>query len=230
MIEPDETRSSAKDKKINIILASNNRLFRDGIAKILKEVKNIEIVSETSNALEVIRICQEYSFDILLISGNLEGLNLKRILKFVKKKNSGKVLLLIDRQYDEDELVDAITLGLRGYLLMDSNSKQLKKAVDAVNEGQLWIERKIAGKVFDAFLNRHDNRRRSGKNTLYDLTDTELGVVKMVVSGHSNKMIASHMYISEKTVKFHLYKVYKKLSLKSRSQLILHCFRSGMLN
>jgi DNA-binding NarL/FixJ family response regulator len=161
---------------------------------------------------------------------NLEGLNLKRILKFVKKKNSGKVLLLIDRQYDEDELVDAITLGLRGYLLMDSNSKQLKKAVDAVNEGQLWIGRKIAGKVFDAFLNRHDNRRRSGKNTLYDLTDTELGVVKMVVSGHSNKMIASHMYISEKTVKFHLYKVFKKLSLKSRSQLILHCFRSGMLN
>jgi DNA-binding NarL/FixJ family response regulator len=230
MIEPDETRISAKDKKINIILASNNRLFRDGIAKILKEVKNIEIVSETSNALEVIRICQEYSFDILLISVNLEGLNLKRILKFVKKKNSGKVLLLIDRQYDEDELVDAITLGLRGYLLMDSNSKQLKKAVDAVNEGQLWIERKIAGKVFDAFLNRHDNRRRSGKNTLYDLTDTELGVVKMVVSGHSNKMIASHMYISEKTVKFHLYKVFKKLSLKSRSQLILHCFRSGMLN
>ncbi|HEX9665627.1 MAG TPA: response regulator transcription factor [Thermodesulfobacteriota bacterium] len=230
MIEPDKTRISAKNKKTNIILASNNRLFRDGIAKILKEDKDIEIVSELSNALEVIRGCQEYLFDILLISVNLEGLNLKRILKMVKKKNRGKVLLFIDRQYDEDELVDAISLGLRGYLLRDSNSKQLKEAIDAVSEGQFWIERKIAGKVFDAFLYRRKNRRGSRTGTLYDLTDTELNIVKMVVSGYSNKTIASHMYISEKTVKFHLYKVFKKLSIKSRSQLILHCFRSGMLN
>lgn len=230
MKELDEANISATNKKINIILASNNRLFRDGIAKILKEDKNIEIVSETSHALEVIQICQEYSFDILLISVTLEGLNLKRILKFIKKTKGGQVLLLIDKQYDEDELVEAICLGLRGYLLVDSNSKQLKKAIDAVNQGQLWIQRKIASKVFDAFLYGRNNRMRSGKNTLYELTDTELSIVKMVVSGHSNKTIASRMYLSEKTVKFHLYKIFKKLSLKSRSQLIIHCFQSGMLN
>ncbi len=229
MNEPDKARISEKNKKINIILASNNRLFRDGIAKILIEDKNIDILSETSNALEVIELCQKYSFDILLISVNLEGLNLKRILKSVKKKNTGKVLLLIDREYDEDELVEAISLGLRGYLLRDSNSKQLKEAIFAVNEGQLWIERKIASKVFDAFLYPDHRRSRAGENTIYSLTDTELSIVKLVVSGHSNRTIAGRLYISEKTVKFHLYKVFKKLSLKSRSQLILHCFRSGMM-
>lgn len=226
----DEAHSLVTNKKISIILALNNRLFRDGLAQILKEDKNIEIVSETSNSLEVIRMCQEYSFDILLISVNLEGLNLKRILKLIKRKNGGQVLLLIDKKYDEDELVEAISLGLRGYLLGDSNSKQLKEAIAAVNEGQLWIPRKIAGKVFDALLYGRANPGRSGKNTLYDLTDTELSIVKLVAGGHSNKAIAGRMFISEKTVKFHLYKVFKKLSLKSRSQLILHCFRSGMLN
>ena len=230
MIESEETRSSTKNKKINIILASNNRLFREGIATILKEDKNIEIVSEASNPLEVVQSCQEYSFDVLLISVDLNGLNLKKILRLVKEKNSGKVILIVDKHYDEDGLVDAISSGLRGYILKDSNSMQLRNAINAVHEGQLWIERKITAKAFDAFLYPDIKRRRSRTSTLYDLTDTELNIVKMVVNGDSNKKIAENLYLSEKTVKFHMYKVFKKLSLKSRSQLILHCFRSGMLN
>ncbi len=230
MIESEETLSSTKNKKINIILASNNRLFREGIATILKEDKNIEIVSETSNPLEVIQSCQEYSFDVLLVSVDLNGLNLKKILRLVKKKNSGKVILIVDKHYDEDGLVDAISSGLRGYILKDSNSMQLRKAINAVHEGQLWIERKITAKAFDAFLYPDIKRRRSRTSTLYDLTNAELNIVKMVVNGDSNKKIAENLYLSEKTVKFHLYKVFKKLSLKSRSQLILHCFRNGMLN
>ena len=224
------TRRSAKNKKIDLIVASGNRLFREGITTILKEDMSIEVLSEVSNPLEVIQSCQEHSFDILLISVDIKGLNLKKVLQMVKTKITGKVLLIVDGQYDENELVDAISFGLRGYVLKDANSSQLMKAIRAVHEGQLWIERSIMGKAFDAISHPHTKRKRSRNGKLYDLTDTELNIVKMVATGDSNKEIAKNLYLSEKTVKFHLYKVFKKLSLKSRSQLILHCFRNGMLS
>ncbi len=229
MIETTGTRRPGKNKKIDLILATSNRLFREGIATIVKEDNSIEIVSEVSNPLEVIQSVREYSFDILLMSVDIKGLNLKKVLQMVKKKNNGKVLVIVDRQYDEDELVNAISLGLRGYVLKDANSSLLRKAIKAVHEGQLWVERSIMGKAIDVISNPQAKRKRSHSSRLYDLTDSELNIVKMVASGDSNQEIAKNLYLSEKTVKFHLYKVFKKLSLKSRSQLILHCFRNGML-
>ena len=68
------------------------------------------------------------------------------------------------------------------------------------------------------------------KSAVYELTETETKIVKLVLNGLSNKDIAKDLYISEKTVKFHLYKIFKKLSVKNRSALILYGFRNGFVS
>ena len=65
---------------------------------------------------------------------------------------------------------------------------------------------------------------------IYDLTETEIKIIKLVLTGMTNKEIADELYISEKTVKFHLYKVFKKLKVKNRSELMLFGFRNGLIS
>jgi len=212
-----------------LILACDNSLSREGISKILDEDESIQVVSETSNLLELLQFCKECVFDIILLDVSLEGLNLPKFLRLLKIDNNKRVILIIEDKYDEDELINAILLGASGYLLEDTNSKQLKKAISAVKEGQLWIERKMMSNALDAFLYSHNYRRETGGNSIYSLAKTELKIVKMAWNGYSNKQIARDIYLSEKTIKAHLYKIFKKLSIKSRSELILYGFRNGLI-
>jgi len=213
-----------------LILACNHTLLREGISKILDEDKSVQIVGVASNLLDLIQSLEECIFDILLLDVDFQGLNLTNILRLLKKNNSGKVILIIDDIYDEEELANAILAGVRGYLLKDTSSNQLKKAINAVSDGQLWVERKMMAKALDAFLYSNNHKRSTGVSSIYNLTKTEIKIVKMVINGNSNKMVARDIFLSEKTIKFHLYKIFKKLSVSSRSALILYGFGKGFIS
>jgi DNA-binding NarL/FixJ family response regulator len=211
-----------------LVVACENTLLREGISKMLNEDEGVQIVAEVSNLLELIQSCEEFRFDILLLDVTLQGLNLSRILESFRNKNGRKVLLIIDDKFDEDDLVNAIFSGVRGYLSKDSNSNQLKTAVHAVNDGQLWVERKIMCNALEAHLYNCKSINKKRHSSIYDLSKTELKILRMVLRGQSNKQIARDVFLSEKTVKFHLYKIFKKLSVKNRSELILYGYRKGI--
>jgi DNA-binding CsgD family transcriptional regulator len=84
------------------------------------------------------------------------------------------------------------------------------------------------GKVVDG--STYPTKEVNLKGQIYDLTETEIKIIKLVLTGMTNKEIADELYISEKTVKFHLYKVFKKLTLKNRSELMLFGFHSGLIS
>jgi two-component system, NarL family, response regulator DegU len=214
-----------------VVVACENTLLREGISKMLHEDEGIQIVAEASNLLELVQSCEEFQFDILLLDVELKGLNLSKILESVRNrnKNSGKVVLIIDDKFDEDDLINAILSGIRGYLSKDSNSNQLKRAVSFVHDGQLWVERKIMCKALEAFLSNHKRIRNKRNSSIYHLSKTELRILKVALKGQSNKQIAREVFLSEKTVKFHLYKIFRKLSVKSRSELILYGYRKGIV-
>ncbi|MGH7902044.1 MAG: LuxR C-terminal-related transcriptional regulator, partial [Thermodesulfobacteriota bacterium] len=199
------------------------------ISKIIEDDRNIEIVHRVSNLLDLVQVCEEVKFDVLLLDIDLRGLNLTKILQLLKKNRNAKVILIVDNDYNENTLISAIRSGVRGYLLKNTESKHLTKAIKSVNDGELWVERKMMVKVLEAFSSSPKLKGEKRKDAVYDLTETETKVVKLVLNGLSNRDIAKGLYLSEKTVKFHLYKIFKKLSVKSRSELILYGFRNGFV-
>jgi DNA-binding NarL/FixJ family response regulator len=217
------------DDIIKVILACGYPLLTEGICKILKDDTKIQVVSKATNLLDLIQSCEELKFDILLLDVDLPSLNLTKILQLLKKNKNAKVILIVNNGYSEDVLISAIRSGVRGYLSKNANSSQLIKAIKAVNDGELWLERKMVSKVLDAFFLPSKGGRK-GKSPVYDLTETEARIVRLVLSGYSNKDIAKDLFLSEKTVKFHLYKIFKKLSVKNRSELILYGFRNGLVS
>jgi DNA-binding NarL/FixJ family response regulator len=221
-----------KDKmsRLNrILVACENTLLREGISKILHEDEGIQVVAEACNLLELIQFCEEFQFDILLLDADLQGLKLSKILESIRNKSGCKVILIIGDKFDEDQLIDAILLGVRGYLSKDSNSNQLKSAINFVSDGQHWVKREIMTKALEASSYTPNGRGKRANAPIYNLTKTELKIFKMVLEGHSNKQIARDVFLSEKTVKFHLYKIFRKLAVKNRSELILYGYRKGIV-
>ena len=215
---------------IQVVVACYYPLLREGISKIIEDDKNIEIVHRVSNLLDLVQVCEEFKFDVLLLDIDLRALNLTKILQLLKKNKNAKVILIVDNDYNENTLISAIRSGLRGYLLKNTESKHLTKAIKSVNDGELLVERKMMVKVLEAFSSSPKMKGKKRKSAVYDLTETETKVVKLVLNGLSNRDIAKDLYLSEKTVKFHLYKIFKKLSVKNRSELILYGFRNGFVS
>ena len=213
---------------LKVVFACYYPLLVEGVCKILEGDKSIQVISKVSNALDLVQSCEEFKFDILLLDVDLQGLNLAKVLQLLKKNKGAKVILIVNNDYSENTLVNAIRSGVRGYLLKNADSSRLLKAIRAVNDGELWVERKMMIKVLEAFSS--PRRGAKGNNSIYDLTETEAKVVKLVLTGCSNKDIAKNLFLSEKTVKFHLYKIFKKLSVKNRSELILYGFKQGFVN
>ncbi len=219
--------SKKRAEVVKTIVACRYPLVEEGLSKILEEDKGIEVVSGVSNLIDLIESCKQFDFDILLLGVELKGLNLTKILGLVKKNKSAKVILLIDRDYSENLLINAIRSGVRGYVLKDVDSSHLIKSVKAVFDGELWAERKLMGKVVDG--SSYPTKKLEVKGQIYDLTETEIKIIKLVLTGMTNREIADELYISEKTVKFHLYKIFKKLTVKNRAGLILFGFRNGFV-
>ncbi len=227
LMTQENTAAAKKTQNIRTIVACRYPLVREGISRILEDDKKLEIVSKVSNLIDLIQSCEQCDFDILLLDVDLRGLNLNKILSLMKKNKGAKVILIIDSDYNENLLVNAVRSGVRGYLLKDTDSKHLNKSVHSVFEGELWVERKLMSKVVDGAT--YTTKADKGKGEIYDLTETEIKIVKLVLNGMTNKDIADELYISEKTVKFHLYKVFKKLTVRNRSELILFGFRHGLV-
>ena len=219
--------SKKRAEVVKTIVACRYPLVQEGLSKILEEDKAIKVVSGVSNLIDLIESCKQFAFDILLLGVELKGLNLTKILGLVKKNKSAKVILLIDRDYSENLLINAIRSGVRGYVLKDVDSSHLIKSVKAVFDGELWAERKLMGKVVDG--SSYPTKKLEVKGQIYDLTETEIKIIKLVLTGMTNREIADELYISEKTVKFHLYKIFKKLTVKNRAGLILFGFRNGFV-
>ncbi|TDJ02029.1 MAG: response regulator transcription factor [Candidatus Dadabacteria bacterium] len=219
--------SKKRAEVVKTIVACRYPLVQEGLSKILEEDKAIKVVSGVSNLIDLIESCKQFDFDILLLGIELKGLNLTKILGLVKKNKNAKVILLIDRDYSENLLINAIRSGVRGYVLKDVDSSHLIKSVKAVFDGELWVERKLMGKVVDGYS--YPTKKLEVKGQIYDLTETEIKIIKLVLTGMTNREVADELYISEKTVKFHLYKIFKKLTVKNRAGLILFGFRNGFV-
>ena len=220
--------SKKNSPTIKTLIACSHSLYGEGVSKILSEDKKVDVVSVVSTLIDLIETCKQSNFDILLLDVELKGLNLNKILALVKKNKDAKVLLLIDGNYSENLLINGIRSGIRGYVQKNVDASELIQSVKAVNDGELWADRKLMGKVVDG--SNYPTKEVNLKGQIYDLTETEIKIIKLVLTGMTNKEVADDLYISEKTVKFHLYKVFKKLALKNRSELMLFGFRSGLVS
>lgn len=159
--------------------------------------------------------------DVMLLQAEvLKQRTLARFLRTVQTRSPGTRVVLVYGELPEDEqLIEAIRVGIRGYLRSGDPPALAAQAVRAVATGEIWAERRVLVKTISRQLLLPETLR-SHVPDLQPLTMRERDMLTMVLQGATNREIAEMSHISERTVKTHLYRVYRKLKVKSRAKAI----------
>lgn len=128
---------------------------------------------------------------------------------------------------DETKIIKSLKAGAKGYVSKNTSTSDLFKAIKLINKGQLWVERELIAKYFNGDITTEVGGKDRQEKIKKDLTLREQDVLRLLVKGSTNKEIANNLFISEKTVKSHLNKIFKKLNVSRRLDAILSAIKLG---
>lgn len=210
---------------ITLVLADDHPLILDGMESLFRLEKDFKIVARCLDGATALQAVRTYEPDILVLDIRMpvkDGLSVLREMK--KEKLRARVVLLTAVLY-EDELAEAVRLGVRGLVLKELAPKLLVQCVRKVHAGELWLEKRSVTSALEKLLHREAGRQEVAQI----LTPREVEIVQQVVAGLRNKEIAKRLFISEGTVKMHLHRVYQKLGVDSRLKLTRYAQEKGLI-
>lgn len=207
---------------IQIILADDHKLFRDGLRKILELEPEVKVVGEASNGEEALQLLQENEPDIILFDINMprmDGIQLAREIKSRRLKVASIALSAYD---DEDCLATLSAEGVMGFVLKSSGRAELIAAIRAAYQREPYADPRVAGKLMTSFA-----KRKNENELLGELSPREKVVLYWLAQGYSNIEVAEKTVLSEKTVKNHVSHMLKKLELRDRTQAAILAWKVG---
>ncbi|HLA07285.1 MAG TPA: response regulator transcription factor [Anaerolineales bacterium] len=212
---------------IKILIADDHLIIRQGLRLILETEIDFEYVGEASDGAEALNLCKKLKPDVVLMDlrmPNMDGLTAIEKLR-VEQPDIAVVILTT---FNEDELMfRGLQAGARGYLLKDTDRNTLFNTIRAAARGETLLKPEIMARV----LSRANTPAATEIKTteLANLTEREQEVLKAVARGERSKEIATHLGISERTVKAHLASIYNKLGVDSRASAVAVAAHKGLL-
>lgn len=211
-------------EKINVMLVDDHSMIREGLKQLLEFDGSIKVVGEASNGVECLEKIYVCNPDVLLLDINMPEMNGIEVLKKMKADNSQIKVLILTVHNEMDYLMKAVDIGVDGYILKDSESSKLKKAIMAVKDGENYIQPSLIPALNSQLVNRD-----SDKDMISSLTNRELEVLVQVANGMFNKEIATNLNISERTVKNHISNIFKKIDVSDRTQAAVFAIKNNII-
>jgi DNA-binding NarL/FixJ family response regulator len=214
---------------IKLMLVDDHAVLRDGLKNIIGLEEDIQVVAEAVSGMDALRVLEGCLPDVILMDINIPDKNGIEVTGLIKKDYPYiKILMLTMHDHDE-YFMSAIREGADGYLLKDAPSQHVIDAIRSVAKGQSVIHPSMTKK----FLNFQAPEKSAVVSVKADkdmlLTEREKEVLLCLVQGMNNKEIARSLFISDKTVKIHVSKIFKKLDVKSRSQVVIYAVQNQLV-
>lgn len=207
---------------IRILIADDHPIVLDGLVQLFRLERDFEVVARCSDGDEALVAIREHSPDVVVLDMRMPRRNGLSVIREVQRDKLPTRVVLLTAALDEEEVYEAIRLGVRGLVLKESAPKVLVQAVRHVAAGGEWLEKETVGRALSKILRRQSSGAPS-------LTPRETEIVGMVASGLRNKEIASRLSISEGTVKIHLHSIYEKLQVGGRLELSVYARDHGLV-
>jgi DNA-binding NarL/FixJ family response regulator len=208
------------------MLVDDHAVLRDGLKNILGMEEDIQVIGEAVSGTDALQKLESLLPDVILMDINIPDKNGIEITGIIKSSYP-HIKILILTMHDHDEyFMSAIREGADGYLLKDAPSQHVVDAIRSVANGQSVIHPSMT-KKFLGFQKDKSEPIKVDKETI--LTEREREVLLCLVQGMNNKEIAKNLFISDKTVKIHVSKIFKKLDVKSRSQVVIYAVQNQLV-
>lgn len=213
------------NKPINVMIADDHSMVREGIKQLLELDGDILVKSEANSGKQCIELLDEKQTDVLLLDINMPNMNGLQVLQYIRETKKKVKVLILTIHNEVEYLIRAVEIGVDGYVLKDSDSSLLKKAIFSIYHGETFIQPELAPLLKMKLI----EKSYSGNNTMDALTKREIEVLKLLAEGLFNKEIAYMLAISEKTVKNHVSNIFKKINVSDRTQAAVYAIRNNLV-
>jgi DNA-binding NarL/FixJ family response regulator len=210
---------------MRILIADDHRMMRDGLRAILAR-EQLEVVGEASSGHEAIALAQELRADVVIMDISMPDLNGVDATRRIVARQPGVKVIALSMNSDRRYVRAMFGAGAVGYLLKNSASDELIRAIEATSKNQKYVSPGIADVVVDGLVEEgvQSSRRPSGET----LSQREREVLQLLAEGRSSKNIANSLGIAVPTVETHRRQIMTKLNLRTTAELTKYAIREGL--
>lgn len=209
-----------------ILLVDEHRIVREGLKALLDSVGNMQVVGETSDSQQALRMVGELKPDIIITESKLSGISGPELIRQAIEKSPQTKVIVFSFEGSEDAVIEAMRAGAKAYVLKEAEQEELIQAVRSVAADHRYLSPALLDLAVDTFM----QRRKPSPDPYNLLTRREREVLQLAVQGYSNAKIAQRLFISRRTVETHLANVLRKLGLKKqRNQLYDYAVQRGIV-
>jgi DNA-binding NarL/FixJ family response regulator len=206
----------ARQGSMRVVIADDHPIVLAGLESLLQREPDILVVQRCADGVETLRAVAKHEPDVLVLDLRMPRADGLAVLRHMHEERLPTRTVLLAAVVDDDELVEAIRLGVRGIVLKEIAPQFLVECLRKVYTGGQWFEQRAVGDAMDKLVRREAAAREvSGL-----LSRREIEVVRAVAQGLRNRQIAERLGIAEGTVKLHLHTVYTKLGVDGRTALL----------
>ncbi len=204
-----------------VLITDDHGVVRQGLRMFLSLDPDFEVVGEASNGEEALAMARDLEPDVVLMDLLMPVMDGISATEKIRAELPDVEVIALTSVLEDASVTGAVRAGAIGYLLKDTDSEELSRAIKAAAEGRVHLAPEAAARLM---------REVRAPENPEALTDRETEVLKLLARGKANKQIAGNLYVSEKTVKAHVSSILMKLGVKSRTQAALHAVRTGVVN
>lgn len=204
---------------MRVLIADDHPLFIEGLINLLKVEDFIEIVAVAHNGKDVVKLAVSEKPDVILMDISMPVLNGIEATKEIKRKLPECKILILTSFEEEDSLFKAIKAGASGYLLKSLNGDELLNSLADVNEGKNPFSAGLEEQLLEQ-LQKNMMMQEERDLLFRKLSERQLEVVKHLSNGLTYNEIGAELYLSERTIKYHIEQIKEKLNIKTQGQII----------
>ena len=211
---------------IRVLIADDHKIMLAGLRSLLEKQTDFDVVGEAENGRKAVQMAQEKEPDVVVMDVSMPDLNgMEATVQIIESLPETKVIAL-SMHSDKRFVMGMLKAGASGYLLKDCASQELANAILQVAGGKKYLSPEITGVVIDDFLQGASSDEVMSATS--KLSPREREVLQLIAEGWSTKQIASHLYVSIKTIETHRRQIMKKLDLHNIADLTKYAIREGL--
>lgn len=216
---------------IRVLLVDDQELIRTGIQSLLNRKPDIVVVGQAGNGVEALQQVEALDPDVVLMDIRMPEMDGVEATQRLTARGERPAVIILTTFHDDEDVFNGLAAGARGYLLKDTNHKDLAAAVRTVAAGHALIQPEIMPKVlreFSRLANKRTSPHPQYAERLTLLTERELAIMRLLAVGKTNQEISDQLVISVGTVKNHISSILTKLNVRDRTQAALLAQQAGL--
>jgi DNA-binding NarL/FixJ family response regulator len=216
------------EKKINVIIVDDQKIFRKGILLLLIDMPEIKVVAEASNGQEFLDLMKNHEVDLVLMDIKMPVMDGIEATKIALQQNPNLKVLVVSMYWEEEYLVSMLETGVKGFVLKTVEEDELQRAIRTIVDGKNYFSQELLGTIAKSFVNKTTDKKEE-ENIVSKLTDREIEVIQLIAQGLTIREIAKLLDISSRTVDGHKTNIFSKTGTQSSVQLVTFAIKHNLV-